>query len=128
MRGGGWLFNCDIDCDDANGAVWQTPGEVQDLVLTRDAMTGVATLSWTAPVDLGGNSVVYDTIRSLDPADFETAAECVESDDGVDTMSSDGDPLAPGAVVFYLIRAENDCPGILSQGPLGAGRTARSCP
>lgn len=120
------------DCDDANGAVWGTPGEVTGVVFTD----GV-TLAWTAPADAGGlpSALVYDTIRSMDPGDFVTvpAALCVESDDGADAMAVDLDVPPPGSAFYYLIRAENACPGGLGVGTLGftSGGTSRAalpCP
>ena len=126
----GDLHGMVCDCDDANGAVWATPLESLALNVTHAGV--ISTLTWTAPVDLGGASVVYDTIASGNPADFVTLATCVESD-GVDMTSSDATSPASRRVFDYLIRAENACPGALGQGSLGttsAGvpRTAKPCP
>lgn len=122
---------CAADCDDANGTVWGTPGEVAGLTLTG------TTLNWSAPASLGGvsASVQYDTLRSTSRNDFVTdpPATCVESDDGPNTAATDSDIPAVGAVFYYLVRAQNACPGALGIGSLGttssgAARTARDCP
>ena len=67
------------------------------------------------------------------PFDFETAALCLESDDGADLSSEDwaGNPLE-GAAVYYLVRAENVCP-LDGTGPVGwdsrhRPRPSRACP
>lgn len=117
------------DCDDADGGIWSTPGEVQSLLLAADALT----LSWSAPALPGGIALAYDTLRSANAADYVAASICVESTDGGDLQAVDpGSPVA-GAAFFYLIRAVNGCPGTLGHGSLGttssgAVRTARDCP
>jgi hypothetical protein len=77
--------------------------------------------------------VRYDTLRSAAPDDFEAGATCVESDDASDTSASDAGLPAIGGIFFYLIRAENSCPGALGTGPLGytssgVPRHGRACP
>ncbi|UCH33674.1 MAG: hypothetical protein JSV65_14035, partial [Armatimonadota bacterium] len=125
--GGGAGNSCAAaDCDDSILEVWATPGEVRDLVFLADKMT----LSWTAPVEPGATTVVYDTIRSAEPADFITSADCVESNDGADTMATDPEVPLTNSLFAYLVRAENDCP--TSQGPLGtdsagSDRQGRAC-
>lgn len=118
-----------LDCDDGNGAVWSTPGEVENLVVS---VTG--TLSWDSCWP-GADAVVYDSIRAQDPSSFGAAAVCVESDDGFDTSAMDpSGPPNPGVIFYYLVRGENGCPGSSGEGPVGfqfpggAPRTARSCP
>jgi len=58
---------------------------------------------------------------------------CVEQNGGGNTVSSDAAAPASGAAFYYLIRAENLCPGAAGIGPLGTNsagvpRTARTCP
>lgn len=116
------------DCDDTDLAIWGTPGEALNLLLGGDD-PAATTLSWEAPAE-GGTQPRYDTIRSADPADFVTAAICVETDDVADTAAFDfGDP-PPGGAFFYLVRAENGCAD--GRGPLGVSqglyaRAARDC-
>ncbi|RME37356.1 MAG: hypothetical protein D6788_09670 [Planctomycetota bacterium] len=120
-------FDACNDCDNANADVWSTPGECRDLMFAGDRQT----LTWQTPVELGGNLVVYDTIRSGDSSDFVTNAFCVESDDGSDTSATDASSPAAGAAFYYLVRAENDCPdgqGSLGRSSAGQERTARACP
>src|SRR6266581_1873160 len=116
-----------FDCDDGNGQVWSTPGEVRDLLLAANAPT----LFWSAPASLGGASVLYDTIRSQVAGDFDASGVCVESNDGLDMQATDALLPAPGRAFFYLVRAENSCPS--GQGPLGFRSngqpiTGRGCP
>jgi N-acetylneuraminic acid mutarotase len=122
------LSSCQGDCDDANASVWSTPGEAQDLILLADQQS----LTWLAPSTAGGTAWTYDTIKSGSPVDFVNGAVCVETN-GADTQSTDATQPAPGAALFYLVRAENACPGALGRGPLGAQsngtpRTGRDCP
>jgi hypothetical protein len=116
----------DADRDDGNTDAWAVPGEVLDIVLSDKA-----TLDWSPSSDLGGTSVVYDTIRSEDPGDFVTAAVCVESDAGPDT-TADVSPDPGAAIVYYfLTRAENTCPsgvGTLGTDSDSVDRSGRNCP
>jgi CSLREA domain-containing protein len=116
------------DCDDDDGQAWMVPGEAIDLILFHTGGTGgTTTLAWTAPSPLGGtlSGVVYDTIRSLAPADFVTSAVCVDTNGGPDPSAIDSTDPAAETVAYFLIRAENGC----GTGPLGgSGREARGCP
>ena len=119
------------DCSDANGAIWRRPGEARDLLLAHDTVAGTTSLSWTAPLDPGSTTVTYDTLRSVDPANFGTAtAICLETQ-GADTLSVDAASPAPGKAFSYLVRARNTCSNGI--GPLGrrsnhAVRSGRTCP
>jgi putative metal-binding protein len=129
---GDGFTECAGDCSDADGLVWATPGEVLD-VMFPDPVT----LSWSVPEAPGAvpAALLYDTIRSTNPADFVTTppAACLESDDGPDTFATDTGIPPVGSVFFYLVRAQNACPAPLGVGPLGTTssgvpRTARDCP
>jgi hypothetical protein len=88
-------------------------------------------LSWSPPGAPGGTSLLYDLLRSSNPADFVTLASCVESNDGPNTTATDTAVPSLGAGFFYLVRAESACPpgqGPLGTGSNGAARTCRSCP
>ncbi len=120
--------DCEPDCDPGNAAVWTTPGEVRDVMLTQ--ADGVTTLTWSPPVDAGCAVPRYDTLRSATSSDFVGVAQCVESD-GVDATTLDADVPEAGSAAFYLVRCENDCP--IGAGPLGlasdqAQRIGRPCP
>ena len=122
----GDTYSANIDCDDSVGDSWATPGEVVNLLI--DATTD--TITWDPPVDPGGNAIVYDVIRSGDPADFVSNADCIESGDGSDTQAVDSEPLLSGAFC-YLVRALNGCPageGSLGDNSAGDPRTAAACP
>ncbi len=113
------------DCDDAEAGLWGAPTDVRDLLFLDDL-----TLGWAAPLDPGATSIFYDALRSADASDFVSAAVCIATDAPGMTAT---DPPMPdvGRSFFYLIRAENRCPG--GQGPLGANSngnliSGRSCP
>ena len=117
-----------FDCNDADNQIWSIPGEVPSLMFL-DAQT----LGWNVPPESGGSagSLRYDTIRSDNPADFMTAAVCVESNGPGDESSVDPDLPPLSQTYYYLVRAENNCPG--GSGSLGAGsdlveRTGTECP
>ena len=108
------------------GDSWATPGEVTNVFIVAD--TNIIT--WDPPLAPGGNALVYDVIRSSDPTDFVTNADCIETDDGADTQAIDPES-PPSGGYFYLVRAQNSCP--VGEGPVGntsAGppRIAASCP
>jgi len=120
------------DCAPADPTSWEPPGEVTGLLLQQGVGGGgPTTLTWNAPNLLGGAAVVYDTIASLNRADFLTdpSVTCVESDDGTDTMASDSSVPAPGTVIYYLVRAGNGCgPGPAGSGSGGVPRQTVDCP
>ena len=113
------------DCDDGNADVQATPSEA----LTLRFSLSPEELQWDPPLALGGAFVNYDTVRSLDAADFVAGAICVESDDGTDNRASDPDIPGLGVVFHYLVRAENAC-GVGSAGENSSGleRAAKLCP
>ena len=122
------ISECQGDCNDTNATIWGRPGEVLNLVFQSDTET----ISWSPPLDFGGDSVAYDTVRSSSGSDFVTLASCVESD-GSDSIAIDSPIPTIGGVFFYLIRAENACPGTEGQGSVGTdsngtARSARACP
>jgi hypothetical protein len=117
------------DCGDGNPDLWSAPSECRDLLIDGDK----ATLTWNPPLDPGNTSgsVLYDTLRSSDASDFDTA-DCLESDEA-DLTASDSAPVGLGSLFFYLVRGQNDC----GEGDLGDWgslpddmypRTGRSCP
>jgi hypothetical protein len=114
-----------FDCDDGDPTVWTPPGEVLGLAFTDDA-----SVSWGPPPEPGATAVVFDLLRSPDPADFVTPALCVETN-GADLGAADPAVPAAGAVHHYLVRAENACPagqGSLGQASDGSERAGRACP
>ncbi len=112
------------DCDDGEADVWGCPGEV------AVTWSGPDTISWTAPSEPGGVLVRYDVLRSQSASDLGTGAVCLESDDAMDTLAMDSEAPSLGASLFYLVRAENDCPngGSLGVDSSGAPRVGLSCP
>ena len=123
------------DCAVADHQFWLPPSEVRSLALSHDVPTGTTTLNWNAPSEPGaiGTLVVYDVIRSSNPADFGVSATCIASDVILDPPSppTDSAVLAVGGLFTYLVRAENACPlglGSLGTNSNAVARTARSCP
>jgi hypothetical protein len=115
-----------VDCDDQNPELWSPPGEARSLLLPDKQ-----TLAWSAPVEGGGSSVYYDTLRAGHAGDLSVDAFCVETDDGSDLQSTDLGTPAEGEVFYYVVRAQNDCPsgeGSLGTDWLGVQRVAPSCP
>ena len=120
-----------VDCDSADGQIWTTPGETRDVRLDHDSLTDSTTIAWSTPDQPGATSVRYDTLRSTDAVDFVSKTICLESDDGTDTSATDDSLLLPGQLIFYLVRAENDCPsgsGSLGQDSDGVPRNGIDCP
>jgi hypothetical protein len=118
------------DCDDGDGSIWATPGEVAGLLAGKDSQDRVI-LDWAPPDAPGGLVVAYETLRSPDPADFLTLAVCLAVPDPSVPGAVDAAIPTPGSVFHYLVRATNACP--LGTGPLGSGsdgapRPAASCP
>ncbi len=120
---------CQGDCNDGDASVWGTPTDTRDLTLDGPAP---ASLTWEAPATPGAQVLRYDTLRSTASADFGAAAVCVESN-GADLASTDAGMPPAGSLFYYLVRAENACPGAAGIGPLrvdssGVAHPGRSCP
>jgi len=128
---GDGFVSCGADCDDQDGSIWSTPGEVRELMLGLDPASGGTLLSWSAPVEPGGTVVRYDTLVASSAVGFDSDGTCLESDDGDDTVALFVDLPLPGGIRYLLVRAETGCdPGA---GPLGirsdgAERSGRPCP
>jgi hypothetical protein len=72
--------------------------------------------------------ISYDTVSSLTPDGFDSIPTCVETGGG-DTISVDGGAPAPGGVLYFLVRASNDCgPGSLGTDSAGVPRPGTACP
>jgi hypothetical protein len=115
------------DCEDSNPDVWTLPGEVTDLVAASAGGGGIS-LVWQVPVEPGGVSVSYEVLRAWGASDFTAAnPPCLQI--GTLTFTADGLPVPAGGVLFYLVRAVNDCPGA---GTLGRSSSnierAGTCP
>ena len=95
-------------------------GPSTDLVFTTSS-----DFNWVAPLDTGGAGLVFDVLRSTDPADF-SSANCI----GANTVATVGsDATLPANIFYYVTRAEGSCGG----GNLGADsaearRSGGSCP
>ena len=92
----------------------------------RNLRVGPSVLQWEAPVAPGGNSVVYDVLRSADPSDFGSAA-CIESGQ-TDPVAIDTETPEPNELYCYLVRARNDCGGTLGVDSQSTPRVGADCP
>ena len=104
--------------------------EVRSVRLAHDGGTSTTTLSWDMIPWRSDMASTTDVLRSADPADFETATVCLETDDGSDAAAIDMATPAAGSVFFYLVRGEYDChngEGSLGAGSDGTQRTGRIC-
>jgi len=112
-----------------NAESWERPGEVLHLRLEQAIAAGATILNWDAPVKPGGSSVIYETLRSDDPADF-TDSFCVESADASATISQDLEVPALGQAWFYLVRGQDHCghSGNCGTDSTGSYRVVRGCP
>jgi hypothetical protein len=120
-------FGMACDCDDGEPAGWIAPGDAS-IALSHNRGSGVTTISWAAVPAGGISGPVYDTLRSATGSNFGASATCLESD-GADTTSTD--PIAPAADLrfYYLVGAQNACPGRnLGADSEGMARTGRVCP
>ena len=116
------LTECQGDCDDSDATAWGLPSVVPGL-----EFADASTLTWNPPAQPGGTLVLYDTIRATLPVGFATSMTCVESDVSSPTTMDTYMP-APGAVAYYLTRAQNSC-GLGSAGTASDGtpRAAGDC-
>lgn len=113
------------DCNDADRSTWEAPSEARELHFTDST-----TLAWSAPLDLGASSVIYDLIRSESATDFLEQATCAASD-SPEAGAADWTVPSPGRAFYYLARAENRCPeglGSLGTDSNGTARRGRICP
>ncbi|HEV8202272.1 MAG TPA: immunoglobulin domain-containing protein [Candidatus Polarisedimenticolia bacterium] len=120
------------DCAPGDSSAWATPGDVSALNVTHTppGTGGVTSFSWSAPA-IGGTAagMLYDVVRSTAASDFVGAGLCVESDDGPNTVATDGSAPSAGAIFFYVVRAQDACgPGVSHRDNLGNPRSARDCP
>jgi hypothetical protein len=111
------------DCAPSNPAVWFAPSDALDLRVAKGVSID---LSWTPPASLGGTGVVYDVLRSTDPAVFTSGSTttCVASD----ISSQAASDAFSDATSYYLVRSHNACGGTLGIRSDGNLRIGRNCP
>lgn len=119
----------ECDCDDNNNQIWAVPGDITGLTLDENG--GTTDLSWNPPLNYGGVSVEYDTVRSSFAFDFVNTASCLLQPDPTQPVGQDGEVPATNRLYNYLIRATNACPG--GDGSLGSDsdsqeRPGKTCP
>ena len=100
---------------------------VTDLRALHDRSTGETLWIWEPPALRGGTFVRYDTLTSPAADDFELAATCIDSD-GTDNTTLHVDSPGPGDVLYFLVRAVNDCgDGSAGNASSGAPRATAGC-
>ncbi len=132
--------DCTSDGDCPGGACqttlsWTAPGKPGSVTF------GYSVIRSTDPADFDGAAAVcVEDPITLTGSCLSGGTPCTETSEcspgdacaiSLDpgTVSSDPDPDPdPGAWYYYLVRAENTCPGALGAGDLGPGRTALDCP
>ncbi|UCF69248.1 MAG: hypothetical protein JSV80_08200, partial [Acidobacteriota bacterium] len=114
---------CDL-CD-TDERSWDRPSEARNLRWAVDETT----LSWDPPLELGGTSVGYETIRSSDPSNFAGGTTCVETFDDSDTEATEPSSPSAGQAFFYLVRAADYCgnPGPAGDDSNGVERNVAAC-
>jgi hypothetical protein len=119
----GWMD--DEDCAPRSDWIWSTPGPLELTVTANGAM---AELTWLPPSPPGSVvPPVYDTLASFGHGEFGPGAWCVEPG-GTDLITLVGDPVAPGEVLYFVVRAVNACgPGDAGTGPGGLPRDLPDC-
>lgn len=114
------------DCDDNDPHAWNSPGEARDAHFLSDKVT----LVWSTPFDEGGEDAhtLYDTLRTTVPYGW-SGATCIDAH-SPDHQSLDNLKPPPSTAFFYLVRADNACPGTgtLGTGSGGTPRIAPPCP
>ena len=119
---------CDGFDDDCSGTADEdsaVPGAATGLGFTADPAG--ATMAWTAPASSGA-ALVYDVVRSPTPSNFITAAVCVETNDGSDTVAVDPSLPSPGGLFAYLVRVEGCGGQNAGQRSNGQPRVVAVCP
>jgi hypothetical protein len=117
------------DCAALDPDLWGVPGLVRQMALGHTGgTTGTTTISWIVPGMPGGKAVpFYDVVRTPDPQNLTTAADCILVDGG--TVAIDATPVPSGEVVYYLVRAQNVCgEGSTGQDSNGVPRSVKGCP
>jgi hypothetical protein len=86
-------------------------------------------LFWRAPLVVGGQTALYDTLRTPNATNFTTAATCVESNGSNRVTTDPALPGSPATLLFYLVRVENGCPtGNMGQDSQGNPHAGKNCP
>ncbi len=109
-----------IDCADFDATLWSPPGDPRTLTIAPDKRS----LNWQPPTVPGGNTVLYDVLRSSAAADFSSPACAAEN---LLTPSAI-DPTVPASLFAYLVRSENECGLNAGQRSNGVTRSTGDCP
>jgi Tol biopolymer transport system component len=118
------------DCVPMDSGAWSVPGEVTSLLFAQPpGPAGTTIIDWSAPSGGLSDRMRYDVIRSRAPGEFVAGAECIETDGGPSTGTTEPASPDPRTAFFYRVRAENVCgSGIAGHDSNGAPQPARDCP
>jgi hypothetical protein len=117
-------FGDACDCAPGNNAAWAIPPETPSLTLSSSTA-----LSWTAPSNLGGTSVLYDLVLMTTSASGTAPAYGCFQSDLASLSTTDASVPALRSVRLYLVRAGNTCgEGIAGVRTGGTPITAPPCP
>ncbi len=119
------------DCLDADGQVWELPGEVQGLALRKQA-GGETLLDWSWLAGQAGPGTVHDvasgSLSELRSSGGFGGASCLVSGAGEPPVADPGPDPPPGEGRYFLVRGRNAC----GAGSYGAGsvgqRAVLACP
>ena len=121
-------FDMCTDCDETNPDAWGTPEAITTLRWEESTTLGRQVLRWDAPLETGGNGMVYDVLRSGE-ARHLLRSTC-HAGDATTEFDDVTEPL-PGEIYFYAVRGRTECPmypnGSLGTMTSGAQRLGREC-
>ncbi|HZE88943.1 MAG TPA: hypothetical protein VE404_05305, partial [Verrucomicrobiae bacterium] len=115
-----------VDCRPGDPGLFAAPGEVADLAFGADGVT----LGWSGAAPSAGSATVHQVLRgSIEGLPVGGAGESCVNAGTTATSATDPSVPAPGAAVWYLVRAENAC-GTGSWGTTSGGqsRASGACP
>jgi hypothetical protein len=102
------------DCQNANPGVYAVPTAIDGLTVGGPRDGGFYRLDWTSQADTAGPATVYDvfsgSMSSLGAAGDFSAGSCL-ADNGGNYLDESIPAPAAGEVIYYLVRAQNACPG-----------------
>ena len=123
IDGDGWANAS--DCASSDPVLWSMPSDPLHFRISKSAE---GNLTWQAPAQLGGTTIVYDVLRSGRGDDFSTSyAICVLSDVNTLATTEGWSPLV-GRAYYYLVRSQNSCGSNMGSDSAGVLRVGRTCP
>ncbi|HXI03308.1 MAG TPA: kelch repeat-containing protein [Candidatus Saccharimonadales bacterium] len=104
---------CANDCDDGNWFVWAPPVVVDGLDVNGGS--GLYTFTWTDQAPASGFGTYYDVFEGrlgeLLPGGDYSSGTCREENLSDAVFSYTGPDPLPGDALYFMLRAQNACPG-----------------